>query len=280
MSVTEVRPVGAIPPGWYPDPVDAAGLRWWSGENWTEHTTTPPPQQPTHVEPAYIEPTYVEPAYVEPELPDLARFSRDPLVTGQPASVAASTMHVVRGKDPYRERNVVSFVALGAALLGLFGFVFGQIFELPDLVLYLIGGAPFSLATLAVVFAIRTGRGMAVAVIAAVLCLVNVGMVAALSATAAREDLSTAVEENTVTFEQALEQSVLENTNTLDMPALAVSADCPDIPVPPAGSVTDCTVTLEDGDRYLVHVTSEDGLGGMSMELVDVPIGPGDSTNG
>lgn len=24
-------------PGWYTDPEDATGLRWWSGEAWTEH---------------------------------------------------------------------------------------------------------------------------------------------------------------------------------------------------------------------------------------------------
>ena len=26
------------PPGWYPDPHGAAGLRWWDGSQWTEHT--------------------------------------------------------------------------------------------------------------------------------------------------------------------------------------------------------------------------------------------------
>jgi hypothetical protein len=36
-----VRPVAsaAVPPGWYPDPAYPPGLRWWSGVEWTEHTS-------------------------------------------------------------------------------------------------------------------------------------------------------------------------------------------------------------------------------------------------
>ena len=26
------------PPGWYPNPADAAQLRWWDGNAWTDHT--------------------------------------------------------------------------------------------------------------------------------------------------------------------------------------------------------------------------------------------------
>lgn len=35
------------PPGWYPDPGNPAGHRWWDGAQWTQHTNTPPvPAQP------------------------------------------------------------------------------------------------------------------------------------------------------------------------------------------------------------------------------------------
>lgn len=33
-------------PNWYPDPSGEAGLRWWDGNQWTEHTYTDPAQQP------------------------------------------------------------------------------------------------------------------------------------------------------------------------------------------------------------------------------------------
>ncbi|NCT92591.1 DUF2510 domain-containing protein, partial [Cellulomonas sp. APG4] len=29
-------------PGWYTDPADQAGLRWWDGERWTSHVTARP----------------------------------------------------------------------------------------------------------------------------------------------------------------------------------------------------------------------------------------------
>lgn len=28
----------SLPAAWYPDPTGAAGLRWWDGHDWTEHT--------------------------------------------------------------------------------------------------------------------------------------------------------------------------------------------------------------------------------------------------
>jgi hypothetical protein len=44
LFVRRKRPrVGAptmTPPGWHPDPA-GNGLRWWDGNNWTEHTTQP-----------------------------------------------------------------------------------------------------------------------------------------------------------------------------------------------------------------------------------------------
>ncbi len=258
MTVTDLRPVGAVPAGWYPDPVDPAGHRWWSGENWTEHTSAPQPP--------------VAVAEREPVAPDLGRFSRDPVVTGQPASISAATMSVARRNDPYRDRAVFSGIALGFAVLGLLAFVAGQLLELPDLILYLAGGTPFTFAGFAIVVAIRTGRGLMIAVIAAVLSALNMGMVMALGALEAQDVIGSELQ-NSSTFEHVLEQTVVEQTNTLGMDGVAVAADCPDVPTPPKGSVTDCTVSFDNGNVYLVHVTSEDGLGGMSFELVDVVIG-------
>jgi uncharacterized membrane protein len=276
MTVTDLRPVGAIPAGWYPDPVDPAGLRWWSGEDWTQHTNAPvaPVAVAEPVVPQYVPVGRV--AVVDPVAdsfaPDLARFSRDPLVTGQPASVAAATSDILRRKDPYRDRNVISGIALVVAVIGLLAFVAGQLLELPDMILYLAGGTPFTIAAFAIVVAIRTGRGLLLAVIAAVLSVLNMGMVMALGALEAKDVIGTQLQ-NSSTFEHVLEQTVVEQTNTLEMPGIAVAADCPDVPTPAKGAVIDCTVTLDNGDMYLVHVTSEDGLGGLSFELVDAVIG-------
>ena len=38
-------PVASGPPaGFYADPQGKAPYRWWNGQDWTEHTTTTPPQ--------------------------------------------------------------------------------------------------------------------------------------------------------------------------------------------------------------------------------------------
>lgn len=29
------QPTFVVPPGWYPDPFDGVGYRWWNGQGWT-----------------------------------------------------------------------------------------------------------------------------------------------------------------------------------------------------------------------------------------------------
>ena len=85
MSFDSALPAPAPKPaaGWYPDPHDIGGQRYWDGAAWTEHRTGPDVEagvQPTLVlpssqQPAYSQavlPTYstaVAPTYAQPVVP-------------------------------------------------------------------------------------------------------------------------------------------------------------------------------------------------------------------
>ncbi|HEX7834146.1 MAG TPA: DUF2510 domain-containing protein, partial [Pseudolysinimonas sp.] len=112
--MTDLRTAPVIAAGWYPDPADASALRWWSGETWTEHSSPAVHSAGAAVaaEPAAAPTTPITPesdAYLD--RPDFTRFSRDPLVVGQP-TVGASVTSSTRRKDPYRERHIFSGVAV------------------------------------------------------------------------------------------------------------------------------------------------------------------------
>jgi hypothetical protein len=49
---------GGTPAGWYPDPGAPSGLRWWDGQQWTEHThaATPPAATPPAAAPPAAQP--------------------------------------------------------------------------------------------------------------------------------------------------------------------------------------------------------------------------------
>ena len=59
---------GSAAPGWYADPSDAAGLRWWDGQTWTAATH---PAQPAQSEPAYAaqQPVQSHPAFAQQAQP-------------------------------------------------------------------------------------------------------------------------------------------------------------------------------------------------------------------
>jgi hypothetical protein len=56
--VTEDSATGGTPPGWYPNPNGAPGIRYFDGREWTPYHRADPPAAPTAPRPA---PTYAAP---------------------------------------------------------------------------------------------------------------------------------------------------------------------------------------------------------------------------
>ena len=44
--MSDLPPPPGPPPGWYPDPIEGAGYRWWDGGLWTDHTSADPGARP------------------------------------------------------------------------------------------------------------------------------------------------------------------------------------------------------------------------------------------
>ena len=69
MSIADGTSV--IPPGWYPDPADAARLRRWDGQQWTQEVLLAPEQAPAAAsfptEPPVAQQPYVPPVAPEPQ---------------------------------------------------------------------------------------------------------------------------------------------------------------------------------------------------------------------
>jgi hypothetical protein len=83
-----------IPPGWYPDPADAARLRRWDGQQWTQEVLLAPEQAPAEASvptapPAAPEPYSPPPAEPAPQpaaeaAPPAAPQAPPPTAAGQP----------------------------------------------------------------------------------------------------------------------------------------------------------------------------------------------------
>jgi hypothetical protein len=56
--VTEDSATGGTPPGWYPNPTGAPGIRYFDGRDWTAFHRADPPAAPSAPQPA---PTYAVP---------------------------------------------------------------------------------------------------------------------------------------------------------------------------------------------------------------------------
>jgi hypothetical protein len=143
---TGIESATAPAPGWYPDPAGPGNMRWWSGDGWTEHLSP-----------------VVAPA--EDEVPELARFARDPAL--RPATTTEPSAGPQR--DPYRDRNILGGLALVVALASVPYTIVDALWPLPDSISLLLGGTPIALALLGLVASIKLGFSTRMAWIALVI---------------------------------------------------------------------------------------------------------------
>jgi hypothetical protein len=156
-----------MPAGWYPDPADPQGVRWWTGEAWTEHVAGAPALEPA-------------PWPDENPAPDRQRFARDPALRDPAFRAVQDALQA--GKDPYRERPVFAIIALVVAAISIPGTIADALWELPPLVGYLFSGVPISLAFLALLVSWRIGTGVRMSILAIVISVITMGAGFALSA--------------------------------------------------------------------------------------------------
>jgi hypothetical protein len=92
-------------PGWYADPGNATGLRWWDGQAWTDHLHSQASPTPPTPPPSWA-----------PIGPTSALTSGPGVVTADPTrSAAISTVR--RRRDPMNRRLLLGVAVVGLALL-------------------------------------------------------------------------------------------------------------------------------------------------------------------
>lgn len=135
--------MATTPPGWYDD--ERGGLRWWDGNQWTEHVQTPDPETAAPPDASSAEasrPDDAMDALLAPAIapaPTLASARTDaapaqtedaPAVGGEPASVPpdypggfpggpAPSGGFIAATEPKKSRLWILWVVLGVVLLGI-----------------------------------------------------------------------------------------------------------------------------------------------------------------
>ncbi len=97
-------PTAAPTAGWFPDPADSGGERWWSGEAWTEHVRASVPA-PAPAEPA--------PAPVLPAAPAMPAFAPVESAPAAPANPFAPVQAAPAPAAPVAEPTAGDFVLPG-----------------------------------------------------------------------------------------------------------------------------------------------------------------------
>lgn len=253
MTDTSIAPSA----GWYPDPADAAGQRWWDGVGWTAHVR-PVAQPPVAQQPVVQQPVVQPPVADVPAVPSAPQQPRD---DPQPqfgslewrdraaADVSAAPAYTspISADEGLPNHEATRALVSGGFLVGLL---------VVDLVLQLPVYVRITGIVVAIVLGLlglnrwrttRTGlkrsvAGLSIGALMGLLAIIGVVVVPGFH--------------QSIAYSTHVEQAIVDTSNSLVMPALAVTAACPvRTAVPPVGTVLHCILNLEDGSRYDVTVT-------------------------
>jgi uncharacterized protein (AIM24 family) len=109
------------PADWYPDPAgDPTLLRWWDGNQWTEHTQPVPVQQPPAPAPADPAPAQEQPGQQLAE-GDMVAGIRSELLTGGYSETSAGHPVVLQNSRMLRVRLGEPFLARQGAMVAFQG---------------------------------------------------------------------------------------------------------------------------------------------------------------
>lgn len=132
--------MATTPPGWYDD--GRGALRWWDGQQWTEHVQTPDPdpavdapaEEQAPAAPTLEDGVSVEPAEPAVPSPDQPAASNDPDLAARPAEYppsappgypggftggAAPAGGFIAATEPKKSKLWILWVVLGVVLLGI-----------------------------------------------------------------------------------------------------------------------------------------------------------------
>jgi hypothetical protein len=249
--------------GWYADPTDAAGERWWDGVGWT-----------THVRPVPVPPVPVPAVAVAPAAP----LAQQPQAVAEPqfgsldwrdraaAEASSASMYAssVSADEGLPNHEATRALISGGFLVGLI--VVDLILQLPVYVRITGIGVAIVLGVLGLRRWRTTGTGLKRSVaglsIGALMGLLALVGVIALPGF-----------QQATAYSTHLEQAIVDTSNSFPMPALAVDAACPiRSTVPPVGTVIYCTLNMDDGSRYDVTVTVS-SADGSSTIVIEPPTG-------
>lgn len=257
-------------PGWYPDPVDPAATRWWSGAAWTAHVAAAPTAPAVPARPvAWPAVPSPEPGAAEapttgtaPARPAASAWSPEsawhPDFSARPEPAPYRPFADRDARDPFlpaaapawRQAPSPNPAATRAAIAA--GVV--TVFVVASLVLHVPVGVPLIATGIAIVFGIlgiarsrvtlsglkRSIAALVVGVVALILTLVTLAGALVLASRDYTSDLET---------------SLVDLYNSLEPALEATSAQCAHVEVPRDGDTVPCTVTLVDASAVDVVLT-------------------------